>query len=322
MNLIRLVAAATSIELSLAAAVLAAAGIGGWRSGWLDVANVFAPITLAMALCAAALAYICLDHGGTRDAILSLAAFAILYGLAVTVPEFARRPRSTPASARRMRILAANVWRDNPFPGAAVAEILARDADAVFLQESLGTLSVAMPLLRARYPYASEAVDSGAQILVKTPITAEGRHPRSRTPDDLDLVWVQTTTPDGTPVTLVTTHFSWPFPPGRQAAHRRVLADRVSRLPGAELILAGDFNTTPWSFAMRRQDRALAPLRRVTRAWFSWPARLTGLGRSWPVPLLPIDHIYAGPGWTGARLTRVRIPGSDHFATEAVFVRS
>jgi endonuclease/exonuclease/phosphatase (EEP) superfamily protein YafD len=91
----------------------------------------------------------------------------------------------------------------------------------------------------------------------------------------------------------------------------------VAGLDVSRLILAGDFNITPWSRGMRRQDKLLAPLRRWTVAWFTWPARAAGF--AWPLPLLPIDHVYAGPAWGSVRLRRVRIPGSDHFATEATF---
>ena len=78
-------------------------------------------------------------------------------------------------------------------------------------------------------------------------------------------------------------------------------------------------DTAAWSHGMRRQDRMLAPLRRWTIAWFTWPARAPNGNLAWRLPLLPIDHIYAGPAWGQVRLRRVPIPGSDHFATEAAF---
>jgi endonuclease/exonuclease/phosphatase (EEP) superfamily protein YafD len=97
---------------------------------------------------------------------------------------------------------------------------------------------------------------------------------------------------------------------------REALAAQLRRTSGPNAVLTGDFNTTPWSFAMRRQDAVFLPLVRRTIAQFSFPARLAG--RRWVVPLLPIDHLYASPAWKLARLQRVRIPGSDHFASEAV----
>jgi endonuclease/exonuclease/phosphatase (EEP) superfamily protein YafD len=136
------------------------------------------------------------------------------------------------------------------------------------------------------------------------------------------MVWIQTHAPDGAPVTLATTHFAWPFPPGLQSAQRRVLAERLHQQPTDMMILGGDFNTTPWSFGMRNQDQLLAPLKRQAAPGASWPARLDTLQRPWGFPILPIDHLYSGPGWRAVGATRLRIPGSDHLAIEATFVRN
>jgi endonuclease/exonuclease/phosphatase (EEP) superfamily protein YafD len=184
-----------------------------------------------------------------------------------------------------------------------------------------GTISGDLTLLKSQYPYASDCSASGVQILLKSPIVAQGcdRDPQAKV--QLDMVWVRTLAPDGRPIVLVTTHFDWPFPPGPQQAQRIHLAAQIHALPMDDMILAGDFNTTPWSFAMKRQDRWLAPLTRRTIAWFSWPARLDAFHQPWSLPILPIDHIYSGINWKSARLSRLRIPGSDHFATEALLTR-
>jgi len=308
------------MEIAAVAALLAVAGLGGSRNGWLDVINNFAPMILAMGLVGVGLAWWSLD-GATRITTICVALIAVAYGLALIAPDLAGALASHPQGGAQFRILSANVWTDNPTPGLAIGEIIARDADAVFLQESNGTLRNEFVRLKSLYPYASECPGSGVQIFLKTPITAHGCGPGPASPSQLDWVWVETTASDGRPVTLATTHFSWPFPPGPQSAERTGLAASLSQLSRGDLILGGDFNTTPWSFAMRRQDQLFAPLKRRTLAWFSWPARLDALRRSWPLPILPIDHIYAGPNWQAASLTRLRMPGSDHFATEAVLTR-
>jgi vancomycin resistance protein VanJ len=73
---------------------------------------------------------------------------------------------------------------------------------------------------------------------------------------------------------------------------------------------------------MRRQDAGLKPLRRLTRARFSWPARIDRLGLPWPVPVLPIDHVYVGSDWSLMSLNSVRITGSDHVAVEVTLRRA
>jgi endonuclease/exonuclease/phosphatase (EEP) superfamily protein YafD len=317
MNPVRILAAATAMEVCAAAAVIAVAGLFGWRSGWLDVINSFAPFVLVAALLGAGLAALSLDPGLARAMSLALALVAVLCTLALIAPELARWRPAGGAGGASFRILSANVWRDNPSPDLAVSAIIARNADVVLLQESSGSLQGELRRLRPLYPYSSDCRGSGVQIFVKSPILAQGCGLDSKTDADRDLAWIETKASGGRRIVLVTVHFSQPFPPAKQQTEREALARRLHGLPSGDMILAGDFNTTPWSFAMRRQDASLEPLRRRTIGWFSWPARLNLLRRSWPIPLLPIDHIYVGPNWEAVRLTRLRIPGSDHFGAEA-----
>ena len=91
------------------------------------------------------------------------------------------------------------------------------------------------------------------------------------------------------------------------------MTDALKRFDPATLILAGDFNSTPWSFTLRRQDKRLG-LERLTRALPSWPtARRTIWGIGWPLPVLPIDHVYAGRAWRAVSVRRGPSLGSDHF---------
>ncbi len=94
------------------------------------------------------------------------------------------------------------------------------------------------------------------------------------------------------------------------------LAARIQALGDPAAILAGDFNAAPWSFALRRQDAALQNLglARLTRALFTWPTpRFRRFALPSPVPLLPIDHVYAGANWRAVSVTGGPPLGSDHF---------
>jgi endonuclease/exonuclease/phosphatase (EEP) superfamily protein YafD len=316
MNPIRILAAATAMEIAVVTAALASLGLAGARNGWLDVINSFAPVVAILGLAALLLGYWSLE-GPVRVVVIVMAMATLAYAAFLIGPDLVRlRPPEAGAGAS-FTVLSANVWHDNPTPDLAAAQIVARNVDAVFLQESDGSILGQLEGLKSRYPFTSQCPGAGVLILSKTPIRAAGCGDSNR-----NLVWIDSLAPDGRPVTLVTTHFGWPFPPRAQAMQRLDLAREVHRLPLATMILAGDFNTTPWSFGMKDQDRLLAPLRRLTIAWFSWPARLVPLGRGWSLPILPIDHIYSGTGWRLNSLTRLRLPGSDHFATEAIFTRS
>lgn len=320
MNPIRVLAGATAMELGAFAALSAGAGLGGLRNGWLDVVNSFAPIILGMGILAGGLAYWSLE-GATRSWVICLALISIAYGLALTAPEVVKLLVPGSSGRTQYRVLSANVWSANPSPDLAVKKIIEQDADAVFMQEAEGTIYGNLEQLKSHYPFSSNCAGSGVKIFVKTPIVAQGCGLASQADKTLPLAWVRTLALDGRPITLVTTHFGWPFPPLLQQAQRVQLSARVHQLSTDDMILGGDFNTTPWSFAMKQQDKLLKPLTRRTIAWFSWPARLDALQQPWAIPILPIDHVYAGLNWKSVRLARLRIPGSDHFATEAFLTR-
>jgi endonuclease/exonuclease/phosphatase (EEP) superfamily protein YafD len=314
-----MIAAASSLELSFAAAAASIAGLVGARSGWLDLINCFAPFTLAAALAGGALAFVALERGRTQLVTLAVACVGITAALVPVAPELASWRPAGRSEGLPFRVLSANVWINNPSPNEAVSTILAQDADAVMLQEASAAVFIPSERLRALYPYSSNCPALDVRIWVKTPILAQtcglgpglvGR-----------LVSVTIATGDGRTLTLAATHLSHPYPPAVQATERAALATRMRSLGAGDVILAGDFNATPWSYALKRLDGALAPLSRRTIAWFSWPARLDDADLVWPIPLLPIDQLYASPNWAVAAMTRLRIPGSDHFGTVTVLVR-
>lgn len=319
MNPVRVLATATAMELSAAVALLAVGGLFGFRSGWLDVINNLAPVLIAIALVGAALAILTLDRGPVRLVTLALSGLGAVYGLAIMAPDVIQSFQSHHAKGTALKVLSTNVWSGNPTPDAAISTILARDADVVLMQETNGNVSASLARLKVRYPYSSDCNGQGVQIFAKTPLIDRGCGRDSDAPGLLDQAWVETTAPDGRPVTLLTTHLNWPFPPRSQPFQRQLLLETIQHLPG-DVILAGDFNTTPWSFAMRRQDAMLAPLTRRTHGLFSWPARINAIRRPW-TPMAPIDHLYCGPNWTANRVSSFRMPGSDHFAIETVLVR-
>ena len=142
------------------------------------------------------------------------------------------------------------------------------------------------------------------------------------------LVWVNATYASASgPLEIVVTHFTWPTQ-AMQAAQSLAMRKVLDHLPKDRLILGGDFNSTPWSFARAffpgaGRDRApglVGVSRRQQRRWrrdravASWPADAPGLGGlSSPWPILPIDHIYAGPSWATTSVRRGPRLGSDHY---------
>jgi endonuclease/exonuclease/phosphatase (EEP) superfamily protein YafD len=111
-------------------------------------------------------------------------------------------------------------------------------------------------------------------------------------------------------VPIATIHLSRGERPGPDRLRRRRLAKAVHGADMQALILAGDLNLVPWSGRLRSLDSGLAPVKRVTAA-FSWPARWAG--QRFPFPLVPIDHLYAGPVWKVASVQQLPRTGSDHY---------
>jgi len=320
------IAVASVVEIAAAGAVCGLLAIGGRWNGWLDLFAQFAPAWLALSLIGLVLAWPVIAPGGERAFVLAVSAVGVLANMALIGPEMvAALPRGgspRPVTAP-LKLLTFNVWDENVDPDSAVDAILAARADIVALQE-ISILSIAQrQRLRATYPYWStcEPTPCELALLSKAPWT-KSEFRLLRVGGGLFVVWGETLAPDGGPLQLATTHLSWPIPPGPQAAERAGLVALIKPMPPTSLILTGDFNLTPWSSALQAQDEALAPLIRRTRAVFTWPATIAASKTPSPFPLLPIDHIYAGPAWRTLTIKRQPRAGSDHYGVLATFARA
>lgn len=291
-----------------AGAALAAHG-GRW-SPRLDVFTHFAPIWLAGGL-AVALYALALGEPGSRRGLIALGVTAAALAALLIAPEF-RRPRGAAAAADapgQIKLIQFNAWRDNADLAPVLDWLAAQDADIIVLQEAERLRD---PLVR-RTGYHLAFGSESVAILSKTrPIAAGIDLPPDR-PARPPLVRATFEGP-GAPFTVVATHYAWPIYGGFQEAQGRVVGELLAQFPSAGLILSGDFNSTPWSFARRREDR-LFGLERRTRALFSWPAGAY-------FPLLPVDHVYAGRGWRTVSVTRGPAIGSDHFPVVVILAAS
>src|SRR5690606_39140622 len=99
---------------------------------------------------------------------------------------------------------------------------------------------------------------------------------------------------DGTPLTVMTTHLDWPVPVGRQVEQFAELQAAVAAVEGP-LILAGDFNSTPWSYALRGFEQR-AGLVRQTRNLVTFPNRFMLRRMFETLPFLPLDHVLSKGG--------------------------
>jgi endonuclease/exonuclease/phosphatase (EEP) superfamily protein YafD len=329
MRLWKIIATATAVELALGASVAAILGLGGAWSGWLDILNNFAPLWFALCILAAPTAALLMETGRARSAVTGLAIVGAVVSGVLVLPEMAASIGPFGRGGDRpLKIVTFNTWSNNQRPDDIVARVRAANPDAFALIEMDWPFHHEGIKAFARdYPFRTipqGGCPSDMQIFSKRPFRAYGcqvTYDPARPGITEGIVWGRTTAPDGRPFTFAATHYAWPFPGDGQRMQMAALARWVKAHGDRDLILVGDFNLTPWSFALRRQDGLLRPLRRQDHAIFTWPAMIARVQKPAPFAFLPIDHIYAGAAWRAVRFARLPLAGSDHYGIEAVFGR-
>lgn len=203
-----------------------------------------------------------------------------------------------------LKIVHYNLFKDNRDPARTASWILAQDADILVLVETAGRSEAVLERLRPAYPYETrcrtESLCSAKIMSKQAPLPED---PAIRyIPGAGDLRCLQFKDSTGV-YTLMGLQFPHPEPFAPQSSSRIALAANARLFPSDSLIIVGDFNATPWSRAMKSLDASL-DLERITLALPTWPG---------PVPLLPIDHVYAGKSWRTVSIRRGPNLGSDHY---------
>ena len=282
---------------------------GGRFSARLDVLTHFAPFWLAGA--ALVLAYALWPCPPTlRASMAGLGLIGALASVALIAPEILRTPEpEAPATTpNQIKIIQFNTWGRNQDLIGTVRWIENQHADIIVMEECDGPIR---ELLMAGGHYHISRGMLGVAIF--------SRAPPSHKPFFLGPPWEDwpgiaraTFTAPGGDFSVVGLHLTWPTQSWQKTQRRRV-AEMLGRYDKNRLVVIGDFNLTPWSFALLHQDQDWG-LRRLDKAMFSWPARPFWRGRiASPVPLLPIDHVYVGADWQMISINRGPRLGSDHF---------
>jgi endonuclease/exonuclease/phosphatase (EEP) superfamily protein YafD len=270
----------------------------GRRSARWDVLTHAAPLYLAGGALAMAAA---LALGEPFRALaLILGGAAAVAALLLMAPEYLRStgPR---ASARDdlFKVIQFNAWGDRGDIGRTIAWLNREQPDVLVMQETTRALRIT---IEAGTGLRLSPGGSTVAIFSREP-SVTGLPPAGGPGGPMMLRGVRLNTAAGE-TAVFGVHYPWPTEADRLIGAPK-LAQAIRAHPTETTILAGDFNSTPWSFARRREDQAFGLIRR-TRALFSWPAWL-------PLPLLPIDHVYAGSAWATVQVKRGPNLGSDHY---------
>jgi endonuclease/exonuclease/phosphatase (EEP) superfamily protein YafD len=313
LNLASLFVRGTALMLALIGAGAGLAGLGGAFSDRLDALTHGAPVWLACSLFGLALA-LAFSRDDERRAIAGMAMAGVIAIAGVMAPELLsalHRPEQPAHDAQVLKVIQFNAWADNHDAKGTAAWLTAQNADIVVMEESGARAFPVVRALRAAYPYASPCSEKhgcDTRIFSRSPIVQNGVFQDGR--DGLTGAWTTLHDPRGD-FTVVGVHFVWPIPAGPWQRQSRRLVTAVARFSKDDMVLAGDFNSTPWSWGLRRQDKALG-LQRRTRALASWPSGAFSRVVSAPFPILPIDQVYAGKAWKTVKVERGPVLGSDH----------
>ncbi|UAL13052.1 endonuclease/exonuclease/phosphatase family protein [Caulobacter segnis] len=311
LSLLGLLARGTALVLSLISAGAVTLCLGGLVSPRLDALSHVIPVWMCSSIVAFILGVL-FSRDFERGAIVALSVFAFLICSAIIAPECVMALRFSPGVVNRddLKIIQFNVWGSNYKPEETVDWIIAERADVVVIEEAGSERGPILQKLRAAFPSASCEKGRHCETVIfsRYPMIAVGGNQAegSRAP----TAWARLVGPGGV-FTVVGVHYSWPLPVEPQKGQMAQLVKTVAQLDQRNTIVTGDFNSTPWSFALRRQDKAFG-LYRWTRALPSWPAGQFTRVLSAPAPLLPIDHVYAGSGWRAVQVRRGPVLGSDH----------
>ncbi|HEY0684279.1 MAG TPA: endonuclease/exonuclease/phosphatase family protein [Steroidobacter sp.] len=210
------------------------------------------------------------------------------------------------------RVVSFNVWFRNPDMARTAEYIEKSQADAVVLLELTPPQAEMLRPLLPSYPhYHIEPSRMGAAVFTKWPVLdaesmplAQGGAVAAR----VKLDW------RGTPVTVLGVHLNWPLGPRNSEFRNQELGRlvQISKQQPGPLIVAGDFNLTPWSeyFSDALEESGLHDA-----------ARGFGLARSWPAQFAPvgirIDHCLLSPQWRSVATHVGPWLGSDHLPVVA-----
>jgi endonuclease/exonuclease/phosphatase (EEP) superfamily protein YafD len=312
LRLLSLMFRGTALMFGLVGAAFALACLGGAFSDKLDALTHFAPLWLAMGVAAIVLGGI-FARGDERKAMVGLGLVVVAACSVLMVPDLLAAAGTKRMAARPddLKIIQFNVWHDNRTPEKATRWLLDQDADVVIVIEGGGMAYPVVKALKAYYPFfvsCDGKRDCGTMIFSKKRMIARaGFYEEDR---ELPGAWATLADPKGA-FTVSGVHYVWPIPAGPQQQQSKRMAAAIARFDKSTTIVTGDFNSTPWSFTMKRQDKAFG-LDRRTHALASWPSGKFSRLANAPAPFLPIDQVYAGKAWKTVSVVRGPALGSDH----------
>jgi len=309
------------VLLVLGAALAALFGALGFLHPALDLFNHGQPLWLAALVLGAGFALL-VCRGRTLAALVAISVLGFGAGSVQVAPVLlaglAARPALPDDGRPVLELFTHNLFGLNYDMDRVAAVIAAEDPDIVAVQEYFAEQREALHgILAAHYPYSAHCAGgkrANIGLYSKLPFeqAATGTCSESAAGGGrVARILGRFTLSDGTRFSVMTTHLDWPLPLARQQAEMAELAEAVRSSEGP-LLLVGDFNSTPWSFALSRLA-AEGGLARQTHGNPTYPLLFYYLGDWRPtLPFLAIDQVMTrGP--VAVHALHAGAPtGSDH----------
>lgn len=273
--------------------------------------DAFATFRLHFALAASGIALV----GFWMSRVTAVAGLVLAF-LNVLAGDHAVSPVVAPQSGPTLRVMTFNTLYSVENGDRVIAEIALHQPDIVFLQEQVVEKQWIFERLKDRYPfqvYCRRVGECDTAILSRHAwISAEAK----RIGRDGASFAVARFGEELGGLTVATVHLKWPQFSNQLEQLARAW-DHLKHSRG-EVILAGDFNSVPWSGALKTFS-AETGLRTAGSLSATWPVRhhRTGGWCLWCVPQLQLDHVLVSPG---VRITAAAVGkdlGSDHLPIHA-----
>lgn len=236
---------------------------------------------------------------------------AIIYGFVgfaasanVMLPEFvgASQARPVAPATGTITMMTHNLFGMNYEMDKVTDAILAEGADIIVLQEYFGEQAGELhPLLLASYPYyarcrGGKRANLGLYARIPFEQVEDGACPNNAYGTTRTAhILAKFNTEDGKSFSVITTHMDWPIPVSRQHEQLNALSALVDTIEGP-MIVAGDFNSTAWSYGLR-DFVARNGFVRETLNMLTFPMSWHYFG-NWreTLPFLPLDHVMTRGG--------------------------
>jgi endonuclease/exonuclease/phosphatase (EEP) superfamily protein YafD len=222
------------------------------------------------------------------------------------------------SAGKPLRLMIFNVLFTNKNHVAAIDHVLQVDADIVCLLEVDSSWQHSLEPLRVKYPQRVEDLSAGAfSIACYTRLPVKSSEVRRFTIWGLPTVLLNLDHL-GTKLTFIGTHPDTPI----GALHAQQWRSQLSQIGSAvaaidgEVIVAGDFNATPWCEGMRLlREAGGLQFRSVDPVWPpTWGLNLP--------TMIPIDHVLLKGGLSVQKRVLGPDVGSDHRSVTVELARA